>query len=256
MVTQDTWNPELYERFQAERSRPFYDLVNMVHRQEGLRVLDLGCGTGQLTKYLHETLAARETVGVDSSENMLLKARQFEGNGLRFEQGRIEEDSGQGEFDLVFSNAALHWVMGHKTLFEKLHRKLRPGGQLAVQVPAMHKEPVHTLAIETAQEFSKELGGYVRPLEVLTPEGYARLLYQLGFVQQEVRLQIYGHLLPSRESVVEWYRGTLLTTYQQRLDTQTYERFVQRYREKLMEYLEDERPFFFPYKRILMWGRI
>lgn len=253
---QDTWNPDIYEKFQTQRSQPFYDLVSLVRRREKLRVLDLGCGTGKLTKYLHETLLAQETVGIDASENMLFQARQFEGNGLRFEPGQIEADSERGKFDLVFSNAALQWVPGHEALFEKLHAMLQPGGQLAVQIPAMDSEPVHILAAQTAQEFSKELGGYVRRLEVLTPERYAKLLYRLGFVEQDVRLQIYGHLLPSREAVIEWYRGTLLTTYEQKLDTQTYERFVAQYREKLMKLLEDEHPFFFPYKRILIWGRI
>lgn len=80
---------------------------------------------------------------------------------------------------------------------------------------------------------------------MLSPDKYARLLYKLGFVEQEVRLQIYGHVLPSREAVIEWYRGTLLTAYEQQVDRETYERFVQRYREKLMKYLEDESPFFF-----------
>ncbi|MGV0102163.1 Methyltransferase domain-containing protein [Nostoc sp. DSM 114160] len=122
----DKWNPELYERFQAERSRPFYDLVDMIHWQKNLRVLDLGCGTGKLTKYLHETLAAQETLGIDASEKMLEKARQFEGNGLRFEQRRIEENPGNEEFDVVFSNAALQWLTGHEVLFEKLRAKLRP----------------------------------------------------------------------------------------------------------------------------------
>ncbi|MEH1787228.1 methyltransferase domain-containing protein [Nostoc sp.] len=252
----DKWNPELYERFQAERSRPFYDLVDMVHRQENLRVLDLGCGTGKLTKYLHDTLAAQETLGIDASEKMLQKARQFEGNGLRFEQRQIEENPGDGEFDVVFSNAALQWLTGHEVLFEKLRAKLRPGGQLAVQIPTMDNELVHQIAVETAKEFSQELGGYVRRLEVLPPETYARLLYKLGFVEQEVKLQIYGHVLPSREAVVEWYRGTLLTAYESQLDAQTYERFVERYQQKLFELLEDERPFFFPYKRILLWGHI
>ncbi|MGV0102162.1 class I SAM-dependent methyltransferase [Nostoc sp. DSM 114160] len=120
----------------------------------------------------------------------------------------------------------------------------------------MDSEPVHQIAVETAQEFSQELRGYVRRLEVLPPETYARMLYKLGFVKQEVKLQIYGHVLPSREAVVEWYRGTLLTAYESLLDAQTYERFVERYQQKLFELLEDERPFFFPYKRILMWGRI
>ncbi|MDF5732493.1 MAG: methyltransferase domain-containing protein [Rhizonema sp. PD38] len=256
MVKPDTWNPTQYERFEKERSRPFYDLVNLVRRQEDLRVLDLGCGSGKLTQYLHHKLVARETVGLDASENMLYKARQLEGNGLRFEFGQIEDDPVPGKFDLVFSNAALQWVNGHEALFEKLRAKLLPNGQLALQVPAMDSEPVHIIAVETAQEFSKELGGYVRRLEVLKPEDYARLLYKLGFVAQEVKLQIYGHLLPSREAVIEWYRGTLLTTYEQRLDLETYERFVSRYREKLMKYLDDERPFFFPYKRILIWGRL
>ncbi|BAZ33216.1 type 11 methyltransferase [Cylindrospermum sp. NIES-4074] len=256
MNIQDKWNPDLYERFETERSRPFFDLADMVHPQENLRVLDLGCGTGKLTKYLHQTLAARETVGVDASEKMLLVASQFADDGLRFESGKIEENPGEGEFDLVFSNAALQWVTGHEALFAQLRLKLRPGGQLAVQLPAMDDEPVHILAAETAQEFSRELGGYVRRLEVLSPQGYAKLLYKLGFVKQEVKLQIYGHLLPSREAVVEWYRGTLLTAYESRLDAHTYERFVARYQEKLMELLEDEQPFFFPYKRILIWGRI
>jgi len=251
----DKWNPELYERFQAERSRPFYDLVDLVHHQENLRVLDLGCGTGKLTKYLHETLAAKETLGIDASEKMLSVASQFAGNGLRFEQGRIEDNPGEGKFDVVFSNAALQWLTGHEALFAKLRDRLQPGGQLAVQIPTMDDEPVHRLAVETAKEFSQELGGYVRRLEVLSPVDYAKLLYKLGFVKQQVKLQIYGHVLPSREAVVEWYRGTLLTAYETQLDTQTYERFVERYQQKLFDILPDERPFFFPYKRILIWGR-
>ncbi|OUL35884.1 trans-aconitate methyltransferase [Nostoc sp. T09] len=252
----DKWNPVLYERFQTERSRPFYDLVDLLNPQENLRVLDLGCGTGKLTKYLHEKLVAKETLGIDASEKMLSVARQFAGDGLRFEQGKIEDSPGEGKFDVVFSNAALQWLTGHEALFSKLRDKLQPRGQLAIQIPAMDNEPVHQLAVETAKEFSQELSGYVRRLEVLSPVAYAKLLYKLGFVKQQVKLQIYGHLLPSREAVVEWYRGTLLTAYETQLDTQTYELFVERYQQKLFDVLPDERPFFFPYKRILMWGRI
>lgn len=143
----DKWNPEQYERFQAERSRPFYDLVDLVQPQENLRILDLGCGTGKLTQYLHDTLAAKETLGIDASEKMLSVASQFAGNRLRFEQGRIEDSPGEGKFDVVFSNAALQWLTGHEALFEKLRDKLQPSGQLAVQIPTMDDEPVHQLAV-------------------------------------------------------------------------------------------------------------
>ncbi|MBW4471862.1 MAG: methyltransferase domain-containing protein [Stenomitos rutilans HA7619-LM2] len=253
---QDTWNPEQYDRFLAERSRPFYDLVALIQPKANLRILDLGCGTGALTKYLHETLAAHETIGLDASANMLEKAHPFTGDGLRFTSGQIEGTLPDGAFDLIVSNAALQWVPKHRDLLTNFKQKLRPGGQLAIQIPAMDNDPVHTLAAETARDFSQPLHGYVHQFEVLLPEQYAHLLYQLGFVEQTVRLQLYGHVLPSREAVLDWYRGSLLTDYQRRLDAATFEQFVARYWETLCPYLNDDRPFFFPYKRILMWGRL
>jgi trans-aconitate 2-methyltransferase len=90
---------------------------------------------------------------------------------------------------------------------------------------------------------------------VLAPEAYARRLHELGYVEQHVRLQVYAHLLPTREDVVEWVKGTLLTHYRARLEAPLFARFEARYRERLLERLPDERPFFFPFKRILMWGR-
>jgi len=74
----------MYERFQTQRSQPFYDLVKMVRRRKACESLDLGCGTGELTKYLHSAVAAQETVVL---ENMLAKADGFEGNRLQFELG-------------------------------------------------------------------------------------------------------------------------------------------------------------------------
>src|SRR5580700_9159808 len=70
------WDPEQYERFKAERSRPFFDLLALVRPRPGMRVVDLGCGTGELTTELHTRLGARETVGIDSSETMLAKGAE------------------------------------------------------------------------------------------------------------------------------------------------------------------------------------
>src|SRR2546423_5560447 len=87
----DRWNPEQYERFRNERSQPFFDLLALVEARPAMRVVDLGCGTGELTRLLHQTLNASETLGLDSSAAMLAKSQGFAVDGSRFEQSEIGE---------------------------------------------------------------------------------------------------------------------------------------------------------------------
>jgi len=253
----DAWNPEVYGKFRDERARPFDDLLGMLEPGAGPTVVDLGCGPGELTRRLHERLGARATVGVDTSAAMLERARASEAPGLTFVRGDLAEPPG-GPFDVVFSNAALHWVPDHAAVLARLAARLAPGGQLAVQVPDNEAEPSHAIAREVAREpdHAAALGGFVRVSPVLPPEGYARILHRLGFEAQRVRAEIYVHPLPSREDVVAWVRGSLLTAYEARLPPDAFERFVARYRERLLEVLPDERPFVFTFRRILMWGRL
>lgn len=256
-MTQDTWNPNQYERFRDERSQPFYDLLALVRPRPGMRVVDLGCGTGELTLDLHRRLQARETLGVDSSAAMLAKSPAYAGDGLRFERCDVAKFTAPRTYDLIFSNACLQWIAGHEELLRHLTDALDAGGQLAVQVPANHDHPSHALAHVVAGEapFRDALNGYARSKPVLEPEEYALLLHRLGYVEQHVRLQVYGHHLASRDDVVEWVKGTLLTDYQRRLPADLWPRFLERYRERLLASLEDARPFFYPFKRILFWGK-
>jgi trans-aconitate 2-methyltransferase len=253
----DAWDPAQYERFREERSRPFHDLLALVQARPGLRVADLGCGTGELTRALHRRLRARETLGLDNSPAMLARARELAGDGLRFEAGDLASFAPEQPFDLVFSNAALQWVAEHDVLLERLSAALTPGGQLAVQVPANYDHPSHTVAAQVAGEapFIEALASDGAHPGVLAPEAYAQRLHELGYAEQHVRLQVYGHRLDSREQVAEWVKGTLLTHYRSRLSPELYARFEARYREALVARLPDARPFFFPFKRILMWGR-
>jgi trans-aconitate 2-methyltransferase len=258
MSVRDPWNPSQYERFRAEREQPFHDLVALIGRRPAGRVVDLGCGTGVLTAALHHELAATETLGVDSSDAMLDRARALEVKGLTFAAGDISRWQPDTRFDVVFSNAALQWVDDHPTLLARLAAMLVPGGELAVQVPANFDHVSHALAAEIAREepFLGAMQGYSRTFSVLRPEEYATLLHDLGFVTQSVRLQVYGHVLESPDAVVEWVRGTLLTDYQSRLPEAMYDDFVARYRARLNAALGDQRPYFYPFKRILLWGRL
>jgi trans-aconitate 2-methyltransferase len=252
----DPWNPDQYGRFAAERAQPFHDLLALVRPRPGMRVVDLGCGPGELTAHAHRHLGARETLGVDSSPAMLERAAAFAGAGLSFEEGDIAAFAGEG-FDLVLSNAALHWLPDHASLLARLTRALAPWGQLAVQVPANHDHVSHRLAHEIAREepFASALGGYARGKPVLEPEEYAGLLFRLGYREQHVRLVVYGHVLPARGDVVEWVRGTLLTDFQKRLPGPLWERYLATYRDRLAAALPDERPFLYTYQRILFWGQ-
>jgi trans-aconitate 2-methyltransferase len=243
------WTPEQYERFKDERAQPFWDLVALVEHRPHVRVVDLGCGTGELTRKLHEHLGAAETVGIDSSETMLLKSGHFGGEMLRFQHGTVEAFVTDQPYDLIFSNAALHWVADHESLFRRLTGFVSRDGQLAVQMPANDDHPSHAIAAEVAKEFGVE----PRADFVLPPERYASLLHDLGYKRQHVRLQVYGHELPSALDVVEWVRGALLTDYERRLG-ERFPEFLERYAARVVEALGEARPFFYTYKRVLIWG--
>jgi trans-aconitate 2-methyltransferase len=259
MTTQpgSPWNPDQYAKFRDERSQPFLDLLSMVQPRPGGRAIDLGCGTGELTRLVHERSEAKATLGLDNSETMLAKSGLFSGNGVSFKLGTIIRFAPRKPFDLIFSNAALQWLPEHQTLFPKLFAGLAEGGQIAIQMPANNDHPSHQTAHAVAreEEFAAEMGGYQRRWPVEAPEWYAELLDKHGFREQNVRLQVYGHHLESREGVVEWVRGTLLTDYQQRLTRRSFERFLARYRERLLPQLSESRPYFYAFKRVLLWAR-
>ena len=253
----DVWNPDQYGKFRAERAAPFLDLLALVEPAAAPRVIDLGCGPGELTRLAHDRLGARETLGVDSSAAMLARAAAHAGGGVAFVQGDLGAFSGSG-FDVVLSNAAIHWVPDHERLLARLAALLSPGGQLAIQAPANDHHPSHAVAREVAREpeFAGPLRGFVRESPLLEPERYAAVLSRLGFARQRVRLETYAHALGSRDDVVEWVRGTTLTDYERRLDPATWGRFLDRYRERLRAALPDERPFLYTFRRLFLWGRL
>jgi trans-aconitate 2-methyltransferase len=263
-VTDDGWDPAQYDRFRDERRQPFYDLLALVRPQPGGRVVDLGCGTGELTQILHRHVGAAETVGIDSSPAMLAQAAAYAGDGLRFEAADIAGLDRPAN-DVIFANASLHWVPDHDALIARLTGALAPKGQLAFQVPANWDHPSHSVAADLAAEppFATALGPEAatghpggHDAAVLAPEAYADMLDRLGCVDQHVRLQVYGHHLESTEEVVEWVKGTLLTGYRRRLAAPLYDQFVTTYRQRLIDRLGRQRPYFYPFKRILCWGRM
>lgn len=244
------WSPDQYEKFKSERQQPFFDLLALVEKRPRMRIVDLGCGTGELTREMHGALEARETVGIDDSETMLLKAGSFGGEMLHFEKNSIEAFVTDEPYDLIFSNAALHWVPDHESLLVRLTNFLSTDGQIAIQMPANDDHASHAVAARVGREFGVD----PRAEHVLPPQRYAELLHRLGYKRQHVRMQVYGHLLPSTADIVEWVRGALLTHYEAALPPDRFEQFLAAYREQLLAAAGEERPFFYTYKRVFLWG--
>ena len=264
-MRQDAWDPDQYHRFAAERSQPFFDLLDLVQPgPDGIRrAADLGCGFGELTALAAERFVVAEMVGVDSSPAMLAQAAAHARPGLTFAAGDIGHWSSDGDHDLVLANASLQWVPDHPAVLARWVAALRPGGQLAVQVPANHDAPSHTVAWEvaTSPEFAEAFGPTGPPPDpvaanVLRPEEYATVLHELGLDRPHVRLQVYSHVLPSSRDVVEWVKGTTLTRFQRILPADAYAEFLARYEARLLEVIGHHQPYLFPFKRILMWGRV
>jgi trans-aconitate 2-methyltransferase len=253
MAATDSWDPTQYRRFEAERDQPFHDLLALVDAVPGGAVVDLGCGDGRLTALAHRSLGAASTLGVDSSPAMLAAAPP--GDGLSFELGDIGTWAAPAAYDVVLSNAALHWVSDHRAVLGRWRAALRPGGQLAVQVPANFDHPSHALVGEVAESLGLTIEPDPVAINVLRPEEYAVVLDHLGAVEQHVRLQVFVHHLPSSGDVVEWVKGTTLTRVKRATDAEGYERFLSAYRARLLEVIGDRAPYTYPFKRILFRGR-
>lgn len=256
---QASWNPTQYEKFKNERTQPFLDLMDFVQPFEHGKIIDLGCGTGELTKLLHHRFKPITTLGIDSSLEMLNKSEEFIEPGLSFAQANIESWSPTEKYDLIFSNAALQWCDNHEALFTKIYNGLKDGGQLAVQMPMNHDYPTHVLAKEMSEEphWKALLKGeaFDKYASLLSVEDYARLFFKLGFREQKATFKIYGHVLESREDVVEWVKGSMLSHFRSRLSEKDFESFVSEFKQRLFQVLPDERPFFYPFKRTLLWAR-
>ncbi len=224
------WDPERYHQFQREHSLPFQDLLGLVEVKEGLRVVDLGCGTGELTRRLTDHLPQSDVLGIDSSASMLERAAAHAGPGLRFVQGAIEEVT--GTWDLVFSHAAIQWVDDHEALIPRLLSLVAPGGQLVVQLPSNQSHPTHTLVLEVAREtpFREALNEWSRPFPVLPVAGYAELLHAHGGRELTIFEKVYPHVLPDAEALVDWMSGTALVPYLDRLPQELHESFMATYR--------------------------
>lgn len=206
-----SWDPALYERFKMERAQPFHDLLARVPEIPVRLAADLGCGTGELTRALLDRWPGAEIIGVDNSTEMLAKGSRHPRTGLTLVHADLREWRPPRPIDLVFSNAALHWVPDHATLLARLAGMLAPGGVVAVQVPNNRGEAAYAILdrILSSPAWKGRVPADGTRVTVEAPAWYLARLRELG-LEPEVWETIYYHRLPDAAALVGWLAGSTL----------------------------------------------
>lgn len=224
------WDPEAYARHARARLRPALDLIAHLDGATPRTIVDLGCGSGEATCELAARWPAARVIGLDSSEDMLAKARST-CSSVEWRLGRIEDWHADEPVDLLFSNAALHWVADHRQRLADWMAALSPGGRFAVQIPRSQVLPSHRLMHEVLAGLADAGSAVTKPTtaDVGDPATYLELL-EPHAAAVEVWEAEYLHVLRGVDPIYEWVAATGLRPFLQALDPPLREEFSARYR--------------------------
>jgi len=224
-----SWSARQYSLFEQQRTRPVRDLVAAIPRESAQTAVDLGCGPGNSTEVLAERFPQARVTGLDSSTDMLGEARQRLA-AVEFIQADIGDWKPAQTYDVILANASLQWVPDHAQLYPRLVSLLNPGGALAVQTPDNLDEPAHRLAREIAAspQWADRIGDVRHPDR--HPAPYYFKLLRVHCAEVDVWRTTYHHpLAGGHAAVVEWFKGSALRPYLQRLDQAAQQDFLDTY---------------------------
>jgi len=207
------WDPAQYLKFGDQRLRPAIDLLSRIDLDGPRRIYDLGAGAGNVTRLIKARWPEAEVVGVDQSAEMLAKAAS-DGDEISWQQADLGSWQADGAADLIYSNAALHWLGDHETLFPGLLSSIAPGGVLAVQMPRNFLAPSHALVADAARSgpWRGKLEPLLKPPPVQEPTFYFDLLTPAA-ANLDIWETEYQHILEGDDPVKEWLKGTWLIPF-------------------------------------------
>jgi trans-aconitate 2-methyltransferase len=263
------WDATQYLRFGGERTRPFFDLLARVGAELPERVVDLGCGPGNLTVLLAERWPSAAVCGVDSSPQMIAAARKLisagalrtagsgpvlasHAPGLSFVLDDVRHWEPQSLPDVIVCNAVLQWVPGYRELLVRWAGRLADNGWLAFQVPGNSDQPADRIFREMVA--SARWRPLLRDVELnrqsADPAGYAKLLAGAG-CEVDAWETTYVHVLDGDDPVLEWYKGSGLRPVLAVLDAGQAEDFLAEAGERLRAaYPPSSFGTVFPFRRV------
>ena len=248
------WNPQAYEAFADHRKRPAIDLLGRVVLEAPRRIVDLGCGSGGVTRLLALRWPDAHILALDSSAEMLRVARARHAT-IEWQQADLVAWRPSERFDLVFSNAALHWLTDHAALVPRLAEAVAVNGVLAVQMPSNFSAPSHALMHALALEppYRAHLHRALRPAPVLDAQAYHALLAP-RFARIDIWSTEYLQVLRGENPVADWTRATWLRGLLEALPEALRVPFETEYRLRVLDAYpkSGDGSTLFPFKRLFL----
>ncbi|MDA7949083.1 MAG: methyltransferase domain-containing protein [Hyphomicrobiaceae bacterium] len=229
-----TWDPNQYLAFGDERLQPALDLLARVPLSAPNTIVDLGCGAGNVTKALKARWPHAQITGVDGSPEMLGKARA-EAPDIDWIEADLNAWAPETSTDLVYSNAALHWLDDHGTLFPRLMSRVASGGYLAAQMPRNWEAPSHTHIDEAVLNgpWREKLEPLLRPSPSHAPDVYYEALAPVTSVLNIWETE-YCQILDGENPVAEFVKGSQLKRFLDALDEPDRTAFENDYRARIL----------------------
>lgn len=230
------WNSKQYIKFKNQRTQPSLDLINRLNTLAPKRVLDIGCGPGNSTAALLNSFPNSEIIGIDSSHDMLNQAKKTYPS-IKFEHCKVPDglEDIDGRFDLIFSNACIHWIPDHRNLISKLLDKLADNGVIAVQIPLIQEAPFYKLLNNLISSPEWQKLSEVKIFHNLMPEEYYDLFSELQ-CDFDIWQTTYYHIMESQSSIIEWYKGSGLRPYLDALTSSEQDKLINTLSESLSDF--------------------
>jgi trans-aconitate 2-methyltransferase len=228
------WDSRLYLKFERERAHAARDLMARIPPLAPRRIVDLGCGPGNSAAMLALNFRGADIVGVDTSENMLAAARDRL-PAARFVRQDLRDWEPDDKVDLIFANAALHFASDHHRLLPRLMSFLTPGGVLAVQMPNVLQDAAHALMRMVAVDgpWAERLAPVAKTRAVIgsLDDYYAWTAPESRMV--DLWQTTYVHPLEGHEAIVDWFVGSALRPFLDKLEEGEVPGFLAQYRREL-----------------------
>jgi len=245
---------EKYEKFSAPQQEWGSKVIDELVLKGNEHILDLGCGNGLLSAKLAERVQDGKVTGIDSSPSMLEQAKKHRKGNMDFLLCDISELDFEEEFDVVFSNAALHWVKDHSLALRQINRSMKSGGVMRVQFAGegncMNLIPV-LKGIMDSPEFKDDFSSFEWPWYMPGAEEYGDLLVRSGFMGIRAWIENADRNFPDEESYVGWINQPSLVPFVSFLPEDKASLFAKRVIKEAKTIAEQEGGTYFEYFRRL-----